>query len=152
MRYRLLTVGRPSRRFYADAAAHYQARLRKLAGIETIEVKEGRGSDPSSAREAEAAALLAASDGRIVALDERGDAWTSERLARHVAQLELRGVSRISLLIGGADGLAPDLRERADERWRLSDLTLPHDLARVVLLEQLYRAETIRSGHPYHRS
>ena len=152
MRYRLITVGRPSRRFYADAAAHYRDRLSKLAGIETIEVKEGRGPDAAAVRSAEATALEAASDGRIVALDERGASWTSERLSRHIGELEVHGVSRISLLIGGANGLDPGLRQRADERWRLSDLTLPHDLARVVLLEQLYRVETIRTGHPYHRS
>lgn len=152
MRYRLIVVGKASRRFYEEAAAHYRSRLEKVASIETIEVKEGRGSDPEAARRREASALESASDGYRVALDERGTAWTSERLAEHVQDLETRGVSRISLWIGGADGIDPDLRSRSDERWRLSDLTLPHDLARIVVLEQLYRIETIRSGHPYHRS
>lgn len=147
-----MVVGNVSRRFYGDAVRHYEVRLGKLAPIETIEVKEGRGADPHTIRSNEASALTSAADGRTVALDERGTRWTSERLARHVQDLEVHGVSRISLMIGGADGLDRDLVEQADERWRLSDLTLPHDLARLVVLEQLYRIETIRSGHPYHRS
>lgn len=151
MRYRLVVVGKPSRRFYGDAVKHYETRLGKLAPVETIEVKEGRGADPASVRSREASALVSAADGHRVALDERGTSWTSERLARHVQDLEVRGVSRISLMIGGADGLDRELVEQADERWRLSDLTLPHDLARLVLLEQLYRIETMRASHPYHR-
>ena len=151
MRYRLITVGRPSTRFYAQAADHYAKRLGALASLETIDVKEGRGADADATRAREAQRLAAAADGRTIALDERGTRWRSRTLAQHVGELELRGISRLSFWIGGADGLDPDLRSDADERWRLSDLTLPHDLARLVLLEQLYRIETIRAGHPYHR-
>lgn len=152
MRYRLIAVGRPDRRFHAEACSHYEERLAKLARIETIEVKEGRGAGAADTRVKEAALLRAQTDGRIIALDERGRAWRSEALADHVTRLELRGVSRLSFVIGGADGLDAALVAAADERWRLSDLTLPHDLARVLLLEQLYRIETIRTGHPYHRA
>jgi 23S rRNA (pseudouridine1915-N3)-methyltransferase len=152
VRYRLAVVGKAARGFHAQAATHYQERLAALAKVETIEVKEGRGASPEETRAKEAAALRGAADGRLIALDERGRSWSSAALAKHVSKLELRGVSRLTLLIGGADGLDPELRAQADERWRLSDLTLPHDLARVLLLEQLYRIETIRTGHPYHRA
>ncbi len=151
MRYRIVAVGSPPRGFLRSGCTHYADRLGRLAPIEIVEVREGRGGDANAIRAREADALTGRSDGRIVALDERGTSWTTHALARHVAELELRGTSRLSLLIGGAEGLDPAVRAAADERWRLSDLTLPHDLARLVLLEQLYRIETIRAGHPYHR-
>lgn len=151
MRYRIVAVGRLRRGFAADGCRHYRQRLERLSTVEWSEVKEARGA-PAAVQETEGKALLAASDGHLVALDERGRSWTSERLARHLGELEVRGVSRVSLLIGGAEGLSEAVRQRVDESWRLSDFTLPHELARLLLLEQLYRAETIRAGHPYHRA
>ena len=73
------------------------------------------------------------------------------QLAAHITALETRSISQVSLLIGGAEGHSDTLKQRVDESWRLSTFTMPHELARVVLLEQLYRIETIRAGHPYHR-
>ncbi len=150
MRWRIVAVGRPARAFLTRGCRHYQERLQRLAPVEVVEVREGRGA-PDAVRAAEAEALRARADGRVVALDERGRSWTTAALAEHVGELELRGSSRVSLLIGGAEGLDARLRAAADEVWRLSELTLPHDLARLVLLEQLYRIETVRAGHPYHR-
>lgn len=150
MRYRLVVVGTLKRGFYADGCRHYLARLGALAKVELIELREARGA-PAEVRARESAALLAAAEGHRVALDERGEAWRSRALARHIGALENRSISRLSLLVGGAEGLDPALLEAVEERWRLSELTLPHELARLVLLEQLYRAETIRAGHPYHR-
>ena len=151
VRYRLIAVGRLKRGFYAGGCQHYADRLGRLARLEVVEVREGRASDPAAVREQESTALLAAAQGRTVLLDEAGRNLDTAALAEHVARLEVGGVSQISLLVGGAEGHAPWLRERCDERWSLSALTLPHELARLVLLEQLYRLETLRSGHPYHR-
>ena len=151
MRYRIVAVGKLKRSFLADGCLHYRRRLERLATVEWTEVREARGG-AAAGREAEGATLLAAAGGHLVALDERGRAWRSAGLADHLGALEVRGVSRVSLLIGGAEGLSDEVRDRADEIWKLSDLTLPHELARLLLLEQLYRAETIRAGHPYHRS
>lgn len=151
MRYRLVCVGRLKRGFYGDGARFYARRLEPLAKLQIVELKEARGGDTEAAREAESAALLAAAQGRTVALDQRGRGFDTQRLAAHLDRLELGGESRISLLLGGAGGHAPWLRERVDEVWSLSPLTLPHELARLVLLEQLYRVETVRAGHPYHR-
>ena len=86
---------------------------------------------------------------RVVALDERGDALGTQALARRLTLWQEQG--DVALLIGGPDGLDPALREGAHERIRLSDLTLPHAFARVLLIEQLYRAWSINAKHPYHR-
>ncbi|MEJ2667172.1 MAG: 23S rRNA (pseudouridine(1915)-N(3))-methyltransferase RlmH [Deinococcales bacterium] len=151
MRYRIVSIGRPKRGFYADGCRHFARRLDGLASLELIELKGTRTSNVEAAREGDSAALLEAAEGRTVAIDERGRAFDTRHLAAHIAGLELGGQSRLSLLIGGAEGHAPWLLDRADEAWSLSPLTLPHELARLVLLEQLYRAETLRVGHPYHR-
>lgn len=108
----------------------------------------------------DAAALMTAERTRIeaavprgarwVALDERGDACTTRALADRMRAWQGLA-SDVALLVGGPDGLCPSLRARADERLRLSDLTLPHALARVVLVEALYRGWSVLAGHPYHR-
>ncbi len=87
---------------------------------------------------------------RIVALDERGTALTTVALAAKLKRWQLEG-DDVALVIGGPDGLDPALRQAAHERLRLSDLTLPHAFARVLLIEQLYRAWSINANHPYHR-
>ena len=113
--------------------------------------RSGRG-DARAAQAQEAAQLLkrAAGAERIIALDERGTMIDSEGMAREL-RTWLDGVPRVALLVGGADGLTDDVRQRSDQVWSLSGLTLPHALVRVLLAEQLYRAWTIVQGHPYHR-
>lgn len=127
-------------------------RLARRGDVDVIEVKAGKVRDATSARAKEADALRARADGYRVALDERGRRFDTAGLARHVSDLEQRGVSRITLMMGGAEGLDEALRTEVDDTWRLSDLTLAHDVARLVLLEQLYRVESLRAGHPYHRA
>ena len=87
---------------------------------------------------------------RIVALDERGTSLSTQALATRLTQWQLGG-DDVALVIGGPDGLEPEFRKAAQERIRLSDLTLPHAMARVLLIEQLYRAWSINANHPYHR-
>ncbi len=87
---------------------------------------------------------------RVVALDERGTALTTTGLAAQLKEWQLGGTDAV-LLIGGPDGLDPALRAAAHQRIRLSDLTLPHAMVRVLLIEQLYRAWSVNAGHPYHR-
>ncbi len=86
----------------------------------------------------------------VIALDERGKSWDTLALADQMRGW-LAGGRHYNLLIGGPDGLAPDCLARAEQRWSLSPLTLPHPLVRVVLIEQLYRAWSVTAGHPYHR-
>ncbi len=87
---------------------------------------------------------------RVVALDERGTSLRTKGLADRLTEWQLGG-SDVALIIGGPDGLDPDFRQAAHERIRLSDLTLPHAMVRVLLIEQLYRAWSINANHPYHR-
>lgn len=151
MRYRIVAVGAVRQGYARTGCRHYLARLDKIAPVRVDEVRASPKADPEHARARETAELLRRADGHVVALDERGRAWRTDALAAHVGALELGGTSRITFLIGGAEGLSAEARQRADDAWRLSDLTLPHELARLVLLEQLYRIETLRAGHPYHR-
>ncbi len=150
MRYRIVAVGKLKRGFLQAGCAHFLERLGPYAKVEVLELKEGRGG-PQASVEQEGAALLGAATGHLVALDEHGFEHTSASWAARVSELETRSVSQLSFLLGGANGHGDALKNRADELWSLSKLTLPHELARLMLLEQLYRSETIRAGHPYHR-
>lgn len=148
MRYQILAIGRLKRGFAKAGCDFYAKRLEAYAKVETLELKESR---EGLNKERESEALLGAAGPYVVVLDERGEGIDSRGLAAKIGDLELRGVSAMSLLIGGAEGHSDALKGRADESWSLSNLTLPHELARLILLEALYRAETIRAKHPYHR-
>ena len=148
MKYKVIAVGKLKREFIKAGCLFYSKRLTSLTSLGLKEIKAIKGSQAS---QRESMALLDASEGFTVSLDEKGMLRTSQELAEHVTKLEHRGVSLLNLLIGGADGHSHELKARVDESWSLSPLTLPHELARLVLLEQLYRVETIRAGHPYHR-
>jgi len=92
---------------------------------------------------------VAAGD-RVIALDVQGKSWSTEQLAGYLRDWQMNG-ENVAFLIGGPDGLSTDVLQRSDQRWSLSDLTLPHPLVRILLAEQLYRAWTITVNHPYHR-
>ena len=132
-----------------DYAKRFPAEIRvELKAVKT----EPRGSKTlETLYAAERARIEAAvpKGARVVALDERGEALGTQALARRLTLWQEQG--DVALLIGGPDGLDPALREAAHERIRLSDLTLPHAFARVLLIEQLYRAWSINAKHPYHR-
>ena len=152
MRYLIVAAGTLKKGFYADGCALYTGRLSKVAAVEVAEIRE-RHRDPAPRQAETSSGLLGRSEGwRRIALDETGRQFSSEELANHLSNLENDGISRISILIGGADGHTDSLRASVDELWSLSSMTFPHELARLLLLEQLYRAETIRAGHPYHRA
>ena len=150
MRYRIVAVGKVTSAWLRDGIDHWATRTTRLAPTDVVEVKAHRGT-VDEVQKGEGVALLARAEGYVVALDEHGRRFTTAQLADAVSRLELGGVSRITLLIGGAEGLSGEVLSRANAAWRLSDLTLPHELARLVLLEQLYRLESVRAGHPYHR-
>jgi 23S rRNA (pseudouridine1915-N3)-methyltransferase len=151
MRYHLVTIGNLKRKFYADGCAFYLERLKNYAKVDVTEIKEHKASQAEIVKQAESEALLKAASGFVIALDETGKTFTSEKLAQRITTLENQSISLVSILIGGAEGHSETLKKTVNELWSLSALTLPHELARLVLLEQLYRAETIRAGHPYHR-
>jgi 23S rRNA (pseudouridine1915-N3)-methyltransferase len=148
----LLAVGklRPS---YREAVDDYLRRLGRHLKVREAEVREAsRAPTAASQRSEEAERLLARrpAGARLVALARQGSAWSSEELARRVERWT-RESRPVALAIGGSRGLAPELLSAASDRWSLGPLTLPHELARVVVAEQLYRAVTILRGEPYHK-
>lgn len=153
MKLTVIAVGRPGR-MLADAIRDYETRASRYWPIEFIEVRAERGRDARDVRAAESARALARvpAGAELFALTRRGgDAWNSARLARHIGRASSRGRSGIAFMIGGAFGLSDEAIGQADRRMRLSTFTLPHDMARLVLTEQLYRAGTISRGEPYHK-
>ena len=152
MRLTLLAVGKlgPALR---EAADDYLRRLRRYAEVGEIEVREA-GKSPSAAegRRQEGARLRdrLPQGALVVALDRQGESWSSEELAARLDGWRAGG-RPVALILGGSRGLDPDLLARATDHWSLGALTLPHQLARVVVVEQLYRAWTILRGEPYHK-
>ncbi len=139
MRYRVVAVGRVRDAALRAACDGYLRRLRRFARVEEHEVREGArvlGAVPEGAR--------------LVALSRAGTAWSSRELAARTAEWD-RDARPVAFAIGGAEALPRDVLRAAESVWSLSTLTLPHELARVVVLEQLYRAFSIRRGEPYHR-
>ena len=138
---------------FRDAADDYLRRLGRYTRIAEIEVREaGRGKSAEEGRRLEGARLRERVTGgaELVALDRAGAAWSSEDLARRLGRW--RDEARpVAFLVGGSEGLDPTLVTECRHRWSLGAITLPHELARVVVLEQLYRGFTILRGEPYHK-
>lgn len=146
---RVLAVGKMKERGLAALLDDYARRIRPLAPFELVELRDaGPGRDHADREAADMLARLGSRRGSelVVALDERGEEVASRGLA---ALLGAHGA--VTFLIGGADGLGAAARERADRTLRLSALTLTHEMARLLLVEQIYRALTILRGMPYHR-
>lgn len=145
----VIAVGKLKERFWKDACAEYQKRL---GGYVNLALREM----PDSSVEREAALIEAALDAvgpgtHIILLDIKGGETSSEGLAHKLDELAVRGVSHVAFVIGGSDGVAESVKQRASERMSFGPITLPHNLARVVLLEQIYRACKINRGEPYHK-
>ena len=138
---------------YLERAAKAGRRL-GLGGFSVTEIAESRAARPMDRRAAEADAIRAAlgATGRLVCLDEAGEALTSEAFAAFLRRSADEGRPRLAFAIGGPDGLDRGLVAAADLTLSLGRMTWPHQLARILLAEQLYRATTILSGHPYHRA
>lgn len=146
LRITIFAVGKLKEQFWKDAVAEY---LKRLGGYAKIEVREL----PDSNVEKEASALLSAlpERGPIILMDIRGKETSSEGLAQKIDNYALNSDSHISFIIGGSDGATKEVKQRATERISFGPITLPHNLARVVLLEQIYRAFKIIRHEPYHK-
>ena len=153
MRLRLLAVGTRMPAWGDAGVQDYLRRFPRDCPLELVEIPTAqRGQDAARARLEEGRRLLAAIGARdqVIALCVGGQRWTTPDLAKHLSDWQHQGRD-VALLVGGPDGLDAACLDRASLRWSLSPLTLPHALARVVVIEQLYRAWSIRAGHPYHR-
>ena len=151
MRAHLIAVGERMPAWVQTGFAEYAKRLSRELPLELIEVA-AKSRDPARAMSEEGTALLAAipKGAHVVALDGRGKPWSSEELAQQLARWRMQGKD-LAFLIGGADGFAPALLDRVDQKWSLGPATLPHPLVRIVVAEQLYRAASLLGNHPYHR-
>ena len=160
MRLLIAAVGKlkpgPERELYAHYLARAEAvgRTLGLNPVASIEVGESKASGAGARRAAEAKALLGKvpPTHKVMCLDAPGEALSSEDFAQVLAKLRDGGVPGLAFLIGGPDGLGDEALRRAERTLSLGAMTLPHGLARIVLAEQIYRAGTILSGHPYHRA
>jgi 23S rRNA (pseudouridine1915-N3)-methyltransferase len=153
VKLRVIAVGKDRSGLYAPAVEEYGQRIGRYVKFEMVEVPEARKhAGTARAKEEEGEALLSrvGARERVVALDERGEQLTSVELAKRVERW-MRGGRDVALVIGGSDGLSEAVLARAEERLALSRLTLAHRLARLVLVEQIYRAWTILKGEPYHK-
>jgi 23S rRNA (pseudouridine1915-N3)-methyltransferase len=145
MTWRIITVGKPAFAWARVGADAYLERLQKQTRIEHHIIREGPRA------QVEEQMLAASAKSLRVMLDERGKALRSLELARWIEARQMDATKCVSLLIGGAEGHSEAFRQQADVLWTLSSYTLQHEVALVVLLEQLYRAHTILHGEPYHR-
>ncbi|MCI2058516.1 MAG: 23S rRNA (pseudouridine(1915)-N(3))-methyltransferase RlmH [Oscillibacter sp.] len=158
-RVNLLCVGRLKERFYTEAEAEYAKRLSRFCSLEIREVPEYRlGDAPSPAEvaralsaEADAVEALLPKAGALIALCIEGRELSSPALAEKLEEFAGGGVSRLTFLIGGSMGMDPRLKARADLKLSMSPMTFPHHLARIMLLEQIYRAYQIQAGTRYHK-
>lgn len=156
MRVRLVAVGERAPAWVAEGFAEYRKRLSHWLPLELVEVapgRRGKGRDPARAIREEGERVLAAlpREVHVVALDGRGSTWDSEALSLRLEHW--RGQGRdLAFLVGGPEGHAGQVLERAAERWSLGPLTLPHMLVRLLVAEQLYRASAMLANHPYHRA
>ena len=152
----IVCVGKLKERFWADACAEYLKRLRPYAKVQVTELPDidparAGGEAQARAQEGERILDVLPEGAHVIALAIDGKQRTSVEFSQHIDELAVRGTSDIAFVIGGSTGLAPAVLERADEKLSFGAITLPHNLARVVLLEQLYRAFKISRHEPYHK-
>lgn len=159
MQIQIAAVGKIKEHYLKEAIAEYSKRLSRYCSLEIQEVSDEKAAESLSAaeeeavREKEGERLLKQirDDAYVITLDLQGNELNSEELAGRMEELVLRGESRISFVIGGSLGLGKNVKKRSDYALSFSKLTFPHQLMRVILLEQIYRSFKIRKGEPYHK-
>jgi len=154
MRIRVLAVGTRMPAWVNEGVAEYEKRLPREFQLEWVEVppakRQGERTELLLAKEAESLQRQLKPAEQLVVLDVAGQVISTEQMAATFAEYQMTGKG-IAMVIGGPDGVAPELLAQASQRWSLGRITLPHPLVRVVLAEQLYRAWSINARHPYHR-
>ena len=159
MKITLITVGKIKEKYLKDAIAEYSKRLSRYCKLEIIEVADEKTPDQASEaveesirdKEGERILKYIRDDMYVIALEIAGKMLTSEEFAKKIEQLAIQGTSSIAFVIGGSIGLGKDVLRRSDYALSFSKMTFPHQLMRVVLLEQIYRGYRIINGEPYHK-
>jgi 23S rRNA (pseudouridine1915-N3)-methyltransferase len=156
MHLSVAAVGQRMPGWVEEAWSEYARRIPSNLGLSLAQIplaKRGKNADTQRLKITESEALYKAMPvrARIIALDVKGHTWSTEKLAANLQQWMSDGRD-VGFMIGGPDGISNEILQKADTRWSLGPLTLPHPLVRVVLAEQLYRAWTITQNHPYHRA
>jgi 23S rRNA (pseudouridine1915-N3)-methyltransferase len=152
MRYRLVMVGKHERGYVQEGVRDYLGRIGRMASLDEVVVPEAGAGDPEHQRRTEGTRLLQAlrPDEHVIALDEGGTMLDSAAFSRRLAHLRDTGVRQVAFVVGGAYGLDDAVRQRADLVLSLSAMTFPHQLVRLIFVEQLYRALMIMRGSGYH--
>lgn len=155
MRIRLLTITHKCPQWVTDGFLEYAKRLPPAYAIELIQIpaeKRTTNADIARITEREGEKMLShiKSNHRVIALDVKGKLWSTEQLADALATWQQEGRD-VDLLVGGPEGLAPACLAKAEDRWSLSPLTFPHIIVKLIVAEQIYRAYSILTNHPYHR-
>ncbi len=159
MRITVICVGKIKEKFFSGAVEEYKKRLGRYCRLDIVEVADEKTVEGASealeeqirAREGERILKHIREDGYVVTLEIKGEMPDSEELSEKLEQLGIGGVSHIQFIIGGSLGLSREVLEKADYRLSFSRMTFPHQLMRVILLEQIYRAYRIMRGEPYHK-
>jgi 23S rRNA (pseudouridine1915-N3)-methyltransferase len=159
MQIQVVCVGKLKEKYWTDGIAEYSKRLGPYARLDIRELPDEKTPDSMSpaeeeqvkAREGERILAALKPDAHVVALAIDGETWSSEQLAAHLERQAVYGGGSIAFVIGGSLGLAPAVLARADKRLSFGRMTYPHQLMRVILLEQIYRAFKINRGEPYHK-
>ena len=159
MHISIICVGKIKEKFFTGAVDEYKKRLSRYCKLDIIEVADEKTPDGASEvveeqirmKEGERILKNIKDDGYVVTLEIKGEMVSSEQLAAKIDQLGVRGVSHVQFIIGGSLGLSKEVMARSDYRLSFSKMTFPHQLMRVILLEQIYRSYRIIKGEPYHK-
>ena len=156
LRITVIAVGKLKEKFWTAACDEYLKRLRSYAKVSVVEIPDvdpvrAGGVEAARIREGEGILGVVPEGAHVILMAIEGKQRSSEGLSLHLDELALRGESDLAFVIGGSDGVSDAVRARADESLSFGPITLPHNLARVVLLEQIYRAFKISRGEPYHK-
>ncbi len=152
MKLRFIWPGKTRDEHLRALLTEYLKRLQRFVRCEVIETRDYSGSDRAGIQKESAALLAAIGETSVVTLlDVNGDEWSSHEVAEQVRRWENDSVKEVAVVIGGHDGVSSAVEQRAQKKWRLSRLTMTHEMARVLAVEQIYRAYTINRGMPYQK-
>ncbi|MFK8011005.1 MAG: 23S rRNA (pseudouridine(1915)-N(3))-methyltransferase RlmH [Marinicellaceae bacterium] len=155
MKIRLLAVGQKMPKWVQETFKEYNGRLNKNQQVTLVEiapVHRSKSISADKAKSVEGQSIISAikPNEKIILLDELGESLSTKKLAQSISKWQMSGLN-IALVVGGADGVSEEIKKNAYHKWSLSQLTFPHPLVRVILMEQIYRAYSLIANHPYHR-